>query len=77
MLCVRLKKVSIAFYTLDVLIKNIVKRYRVFFYYFFRLVKMDYIKEKLDEVTFKLFPNSLKMKILPSELDSFTLVKVL
>ena len=73
-----MKKVPSAFYTFGVLIKNLVKRYRVYFYYFLDSLKLDYEKRTHYGVIFKLFSVSLKnTKILPSKLVTFTLVKVL
>ena len=72
-----MKKIPSAFYTFSVLVKNSVKRYRVYFYYFLDSLKLDYEKRTRNRVIFKLFLVSLKnKKILSSELVTFTLVKV-
>ena len=42
-----MKKVSSSFYTFSVLIKNSVKRYQVYFYYFSDLLKFDHEKRTL------------------------------
>ena len=44
-----MKKVSSAFYTFDVLVKNLLKRYRVYFYYFSDSLKLVYEKRTLIE----------------------------
>ena len=50
-----MKKVPSAFYTFGMLVKNSVKRYRVYFYYFSDSLKFDYEKRTLIESSLSSF----------------------
>ena len=57
-----MKKFPSAFYTFSILVKKLVKRYQVYFYYFLDSLKLYYEKRTHYGVIFKIFSVSLKTK---------------